>query len=152
MKRKRFLSLLLTLTILPIQQYLPAGISISPIITASAAGNVDSGTCGKQAKWTLDSDGTLTISGSGAIYDYEWDSSGNFSRPWDTYVEKQYGTSDVKYPIRNITVGENITVIGENAFALIRSLETVTILNPACEIRYSPTIDQGLDMKERLTR
>lgn len=49
-------------------------------VTASAADVVDSGTCG-EVNWTLDKDGTLTLSGSGSTDYYhpksEW--------PWDPY-------------------------------------------------------------------
>ena len=41
-------------------------------LTVSAA---SSGTCGENLTWTLDDDGVLTISGSGAMYD--WNSSGD---------------------------------------------------------------------------
>lgn len=34
------------------------------------AAEATSGTCGKNLTWTLDADGTLTISGTGAMYNY----------------------------------------------------------------------------------
>ena len=45
------------------------------VTSAAWAATVDSGECGDNLTWTLDSDGTLTISGNGAMDDYtlEWD-------------------------------------------------------------------------------
>ena len=41
-------------------------------VTASAA-TVDSGSCGNSATWTLDDEGTLTISGTGEMYGYTYE-------------------------------------------------------------------------------
>lgn len=40
------------------------------MITAVPAAAATSGTCGKNLTWTLDDDGTFTISGIGTMYDY----------------------------------------------------------------------------------
>ena len=69
-------------------------------IGASAAGT--SGKCGPSAYWSFDSStGTLTISGSGAMEDYEY---GNY--PW----------MDYRNSIQTIVIGDQITQIGWNAF------------------------------------
>ena len=48
--------------------------------TVWAAEIVDSGTCGENLTWTLDSDGKLTISGTGKMKDYD---DYSYSRsPW----------------------------------------------------------------------
>ena len=71
-------------------------------IGASAAGT--SGKCGPSAYWSFDSStGTLTISGSGAMEDYEL--SGN--RPWKDYRDS----------IQTVVIGDQITQIGQNAFS-----------------------------------
>ena len=44
-----------------------------------AATVVDSGACGDNATWSLDSSGTLTISGTGEIYDGYGENS---EQPW----------------------------------------------------------------------
>lgn len=70
-------------------------------IGASAAGT--SGKCGPSAYWSFDSStGTLTISGSGAMNDYEY---GN-DYPWMDYRDS----------IQTIVIGDQITQIGRNAF------------------------------------
>ena len=59
------------------------------------------GTCGDNLTWSLSfQDSTLTITGTGAMSDYNWDS------PWSGYRE------DIKYAI----VGEGVTRIGNTAF------------------------------------
>ena len=69
-------------------------------IGASAAGT--SGKCGPSAYWSFDSStGTLTISGSGAMNDYEY---GDY--PW----------MDYRNSIQTIVIGDQITQIGRNAF------------------------------------
>ena len=70
-------------------------------IGASAAGT--SGKCGPSAYWSFDSStGTLTISGSGAMNDYEY---GN-DYPWMDYRDS----------IQTIVIGDQITQIGRYAF------------------------------------
>ena len=70
--RKRLLSFVLVVLMI---------VSLLPV-TALAADIVDSGTCGAEVTWTLDSEGVLTISGSGDMYDY--DSS---DAPWHGRVK-----------------------------------------------------------------
>ena len=49
-------------------------------ITAFAADVIDSGTCGEELTWELTDDGTLTISGIGAMPDY----TNSEKAPWYT--------------------------------------------------------------------
>ncbi len=44
------------------------------ISVAVSAETANSGSCGENASWELDSDGTLTISGTGAVTSAAWDS------------------------------------------------------------------------------
>lgn len=75
----------------------------SEIVSAFANGALGetSGTCGKNLTWTFDNNGTLTISGTGAMYDY----SGETSAPW------------IKLPITKVVVESGVTSIGDWAFA-----------------------------------
>jgi hypothetical protein len=86
---KKFLSALLVVCM--VLTLLPA--------TASAA--VASGTCGSNLNWTLDSAGTLTISGTGAMADYK-----SCGAPW-------YGN---RSSIKSVVIGNNVTHIGDWAF------------------------------------
>lgn len=66
-----------------------------------------SGTCGDNLTWTLDSSGTLTISGTGDMYDYAYDFETNSrTSPW----------ADYRSMIRSIKIGSGVTGIGAWAF------------------------------------
>ena len=78
-----------------------------------AATTVSSGTCGESVFWTLDSEGTLRITGSGAMTDYDL----NNLPPWNDY------SSSLKKAI----IEEGVTVIGSSSFWYCESLISVTI-------------------------
>jgi len=105
--KKRLLSFVLA--VLMIASLLPA--------TALAADIVDSGTCGAEGDgsnltWTLDSDGVLTISGTGAMKEYD-----PYKAPW-------YGSSS---RVKSAVIAEGVTSIGEYAFYNCTSLTSVAI-------------------------
>ena len=78
-----------------------------------AADGDTSGTCGDNLTWTL-ADGVLTISGSGAMRDY----NGSSSLPtWD----------DKKTDITSVVINEGVTSIGNYAFYKYTGLISVTI-------------------------
>ena len=64
---------------------------------------VANGTCGDNAAWAFYENGELVISGSGAIYDY----ASQKEQPWAAY----------RHLVKKITIGKDITVIGNYAFA-----------------------------------
>ena len=89
---------------------------ITLIPTAAAA---ESGSCGNGVTWSL-SAGTLTISGSGAMYDY-----GELNKaPWVAYADS----------IRSVVVGDGVTKIGNFAFSQMENLTAVTIADSVQEI------------------
>ena len=102
--KKRLLSFVLAA--LMIASLLPA--------TALAANIVDSGTCGAEVTWTLDSEGVLTISGSGYMYDNGSSASG---APW-------YGS---RSRVKSAVIADGVTSIGVYAFYDCTSLTSVTI-------------------------
>ena len=63
-----------------------------------------SGTCGENLRWYLTKDGTLTISGTGDMYDYDL----REAAPWHSYYDS----------ISSIVVEEGVTSIGAHAFAM----------------------------------
>ena len=94
-----------------------------------------SGSCGSDLDWSFDEDtGTLTITGSGDMYDYNYDSV-----PWISYADKVLAvelpeglTSLSKYAFRfcnmtEIHLPEGITSIPDSALEECHSLTTVTI-------------------------
>ena len=85
-----------------------------------AAATAASGKCGDSAKWTLDAAGTLTISGTGRMYDYEWPADrGGTTPPW---LANKYRDS-----IRTLRVEQGITYIGRCAFDSCGNLSDVTL-------------------------
>ncbi|MBR2411581.1 MAG: leucine-rich repeat protein [Clostridia bacterium] len=79
-------------------------------VTASAD-VVASGNCGENITYTLDSDGTLTISGTGHMPDY-WT-----TLPWDSYLSA----------IKEVNIESGVTSVGSNAFANCTALTSVVI-------------------------
>ena len=76
----------------------------------ASAENVTSGTCGENLTWVYDDfSKTLTISGTGEMYDYEED-----SYQWEYTMEK-------------VVIEEGVTSIGDYAFYSYGHLESVTI-------------------------
>ena len=71
------------------------------------------GTCGENLTWALTSDGTLTVSGTGAMYDY---STANAS-PWSEKVED----------ITAVVLENGVTSIGDYAFHGCRDLLQITL-------------------------
>ena len=88
--------------------------SILPV-TAKAAATVASGSCGESLNWELNSDGVLTISGTGEMTDYEWTTLNGELPPWDAY----------KASIRQVNIEEGVTAIGTSAFHEYTALERV---------------------------
>ncbi len=84
-------------------------------ISAFAAGTVASGKYGSNLSWTLDSNGTLTVSGTGEMYEY----SGVGAIPW-------YSCRD---SIKKVVLSNGITSIGSEAFYRCENLTSVTIPN-----------------------
>ena len=85
-----------------------------------AAAAVASGKCGDNASWKLDAEGTLTISGTGRMYDYEWPADrGGTTPPW---LANKYRDS-----IRALHVEQGITYIGRCAFDSCGNLSDVTL-------------------------
>lgn len=75
------------------------------------------GTCGDNLTWTLDDDGTLTISGSGAMHNYNND-AGHYA-PW-------YSLDGF---VTNVEILDGVTSIGDFAFSSCNSLICVTTSN-----------------------
>ena len=59
--RQRVMSMLLTVAMI---------VGLAPVLAGQAKA-ATSGTCGENLTWTLDSEGTLTISGTGKMEDYK---------------------------------------------------------------------------------
>ena len=82
-----------------------------------AAATVASGKCGDSAKWTLDAAGTLTISGTGATYDFFNDY--NCTAPWYD--------AELRLQIKKAVVNKGITYVGTWAFRDCAELTSVSL-------------------------
>lgn len=136
--KKRIISLLLALvlaaTLLPVQAW--------------GATVVASGNCGEQGnnvKWSLDSDGVLTISGEGKMRNYS-----SASTPWyniRTSIKKvnmEGGVSSVGKHVfyectslTSVTIPSSVTSIGKGAFNDCTNLTSITIPNSVNSIESS---------------
>ena len=86
-------------------------LGLLPLGSAAAGEIIDSGSCGDDLTWTLDSEGVLTISGTGAMASYSYDS------PWYSMSED----------VESVVIGQGVTSIGDWAFYNCDSLTSVTI-------------------------
>ncbi len=90
--------------------------------TQSIVASGDCGDTGDNVRWSLDSDGTLTISGTGKMYDYSVGSESPF-----------YNSSS----IRKVVINSGVTSIGKDAFVYCSSLTSITIPNSVTSIGVS---------------
>ena len=81
-------------------------------MTAMAA---SSGKCGENLTWTLDDEGALVVTGTGAMYNYD----DEMNEKWD------------KTLIKTVQIGPAVTTIGTYAFSGCESLTKVTLFNNA---------------------
>ena len=129
--KKRILSVVLVLSMM---------VSFMPIIASAAT----SGTCGDNLTWTLDN-GTLTISGTGKMKDYDREDY----RPASWYSNRksikniviEKGVTNISTyafdgcsNLTNITISNSVTSIGGFAFGGCSSLTSITIPNSVTSI------------------
>lgn len=131
--KKRILSLILALCLLCSLLLVPA----------FAAEEIASGTCGENLTWTLTEDGTLTISGSGAMYGYS-----DSNVPWRSYLGE----------ITNLILPDGLTEISNYAFYHCTGLSAVDIPQSVvkigqmafggcnCQLYYPGTTEQWLSI------
>ncbi len=110
-------------------------VAVFPVTAmAEESALVASGYCGAEGdgsnlKWSLDDKGTLTISGTGAMDDYQYydESDGStyvyHKSPWASYADD----------IKSVVFKEGITEIGNYAFAACKKLERSIVLPESIE-------------------
>lgn len=91
---------------------------------------IDSGFCGNNLRWTLSDDGTLTVSGNGAITENPWKPY----RAMIKYVNLEPGITSVPdfafsycSLLENIRIPQGVTYIGEAAFSYCTTLDSIEI-------------------------
>ena len=76
---------------------------------------VASGTCGKNLTWTLDGNGTLTISGTSPMYNYSY------------YGRAPWRSQGYESKVKRAVINEGVTSIGDYAFYDCSGLTSITI-------------------------
>lgn len=118
--------------IMIINSFIPDKTSIEPAVSdpttaykeptpTYAVTQIASGSCTDTVSWKLDSNGTLIVSGSGAIPDYE---KGAGNQPWMEYWKS----------ITALVVEDGVTRIGDRAFQSFRYLESAVIGQDVLEV------------------
>ena len=79
---------------------------------------VAKGKCGKKLKWTLDKNGTLKITGKGAMYNFkELNPFPNTTAPWSKY----------RTDIKKVVISKGVTNVGDYAFVECFNLTGVSM-------------------------
>ena len=92
-------------------------------VSAAEPTIVDSGNCGANVTYELDSNGLLTISGEGMMDGYDLDAA----RPWENQ----------KKSIKRVVIENGVTYIGYNVFSGCTSLTNVVIPDSATSIGWA---------------
>lgn len=82
---------------------------------------IDSGTCGDNAFWKLDKDYTLTISGTGAMYDYPTGDGDSWWTDWNLPWKYCYDM------IRRVVVEEGVTYLGVESLSKLRNATALSL-------------------------
>jgi len=80
---------------------------------SASAETVASGKCGNNLTYTLDTEGTLTISGTGDMYNWSWSNAA----PWKSHIDS----------IKKVEISNGVTSIGAEAFEGYPNLASVSI-------------------------
>lgn len=130
---------------------LPENVTEHFTIAASAADTANSGECGAEGdnvQWTLDSHGTLTISGEGKMLDGD----GLTNTPWDIFKVKKaviedgvtsigaYAFNNAIY-MESISIPDSVSEIGEYAFFDCQVMTEIDIPDAVKELKTSTFYD-----------
>ena len=120
--KKRILSILLAALML--LSALPLGM-VDTAYAAETSGvaaqsyYVAGGQCGDDLTWTLDSSGTLTISGTGPMYGYSL-----HKNPW---CDSALRNSGISTRVKNVEISSGVTTLGAYALSACDSMVSVSL-------------------------
>ena len=120
----------------PVIRYASTGYQDISEITAHVEELVEvvaSGSCGENLTWTLDEAGTLTISGTGDMWDYSSLDVTFKDRDWNKYCDS----------IKTVVIREGVTRIGGDAFSYCASLTSVNIPDSVTSIGDNAFLECG---------
>ena len=97
---------------------------------------IDGGKCGDNVSWKLDKNYTLTIYGTGAMWDYPIDDNRDSTRPWPVWdvkrIDVQEGITTIgayafcyTYNATALSLPDSLTTIGQDAFCCYGGTEIV---------------------------
>ena len=103
---------------------------------AYAADIVKSGECGENLTWTLDSEGLLSIKGTGKMA--KWDFQSIAFSP-NTLMDIEFYTDPVpwfddRYSIKRVEIGSGVENIGDLAFAGLENMESIIMPDSITDI------------------
>lgn len=126
---KKTVSFLLAVIIITVQ--LTAGISALPFKASAAETDYK---CGDNVTWYLDTDGVLTISGTGSTYEF------NNDAPWEAYSSSIY----------SVKVEEGVTRLGQHAFYNCKNIKSVHLAASVETVHFSalPTSVEEITVAE----
>ena len=116
------------------------------ICVSTSAGNASKGKLGKNLTWSLDKQGTLTISGKGPMPDWDSDAAGKTVQPpWEPSLVENVVIEDgvtsigdeaffTAWKLKKISISDSVTRIGKKAFMDAQDLTQVTIPGGVTEI------------------
>lgn len=107
--------------------YLPQDIFSADTAIVASAKTAKSGKCGEHVKWTLDSNGTLTISGTGEMYDYSSQGSG---------VARNMDYDDIN-AVKKIVIKKGVTNIAKHSFSEFKNVRSVVMADTVTSIGYA---------------
>jgi len=93
-------------------------------VNAKLQSSQNSGSCGQRVTWSISSDETLIISGSGAMNDYVYNLSGSSGNSTSERPAPWYSS---RTQIKKILIKEGVTEIGQMAFCKLTSVSSVTL-------------------------
>lgn len=137
-----------------------AGLFLLVLMMLMGAASAESGTCGEHVTWTLDSAGTLTISGTGNMTDYGYNNAAPWGKNIRTVIINEGVTSVGDYAfyscgsLSTVTLPEGIVKIGRDAFFLCSSLGNIVIPHSVETIEYGAfdaTNIRSLNIPENVT-
>lgn len=104
--------------------------------------SAETGSCGDNLTWTLDGNGTLTISGTGEMQDY---GTNYYFRDHTSYAtEENPDPFFWDYDIRRVVIKSGVTTIGDCAFWGCSSMTQISIPDTVVYIGYRAFADSGL--------